>query len=81
MNKRIKRFERILGLKQQYYSFAEVSNFLEYYGFKAKKKGSSHFIFRREGFTHIIIVAHGKMVKKVYVKDAIKQLKYYSILP
>jgi len=81
MNKRTKRFDRILGLEQKYYTFADVRNFLGYYGFEAERKSSSHFVFRREETTHIVIVVHHNLVKRIYVKDAIRNLKNYSILP
>ena len=83
MNKRTKRFDRILSLEQQYYTFADVKNFLEYYGFEAEKKKLVTFCIQKRGnnpHRHCGFVHHN-LVKRIYVKDAIRNLKNYSILP
>lgn len=49
--------------------FAELQKILESYGYKIgqSKGGSSHYTFRKEGYTPITIPKH-EPIKKVYVE-------------
>lgn len=80
MTKRSKRDEKIIKGMQKSYRFSEIKIFLENFGFKTEKKGTSHYIFRKEPYPHITIVVHVNQVKHFYVKRAIQILKEYEIL-
>ena len=81
MTSRDKRFAKIIFGNKTNYRYDWVKNFLEYYYFYPEKQGSSHIIFRRNPYPHITIVTHGNHVKRWYVKNAIKILRKFQIIP
>jgi hypothetical protein len=80
MTSREKRFHEILDGRQTDYRFADVRDFLVHYGFKAKMRGTSHVIFRKESYPHIPLVVHHNRIKGIYVKRAVQLLKAYEII-
>lgn len=68
MSKWDKLIERICSLSEDM-RFDELRKVMESYGYKMNqpKGGSSHYIFRKEGYSPITIPRHGP-IKKVYVK-------------
>ena len=59
--------------------FERIKRLLEQFGYSCRqpKKGSSHYVFRKEG-TYPITVPKNKPVKTVYVKEIIKILDLRS---
>lgn len=49
--------------------FQEVQTILYRFGYQLVNSKGSHFSFKKKGFPRIIIVVHGKKVKKWYIKD------------
>jgi len=80
VNKKAKRFDKIIDGKQKEYVFTDIKNFLGFYGFEAEMSGSSHCIFRKKPFPHITIVVHNHRVKGYYVKRAVQILKSHQII-
>lgn len=80
MTKRGKAFREILEHSKASYSLGEIDRFLQYYGFQCTSPRSSHFVYRRGDCPHIVIVAHTKKLKRVYVERLVKILCSYDII-
>jgi predicted RNA binding protein YcfA (HicA-like mRNA interferase family) len=54
-------------------SFADIKKLLEDNGYIAYNSSGSHFVFRKEGFEHIVI-PHHKPIKAIYIKQVLSIL-------
>lgn len=55
-------------------SFNDIKKLLEDNGYEAHNNGSSHFVFRKDGYGHIVIPYH-KPIKAIYVKQVLEILE------
>jgi len=54
--------------------FEDIKKLLESYDYICHNSGGSHFVFRKEGFEHIVI-PYNRPIKAVYVKHVLAILE------
>ena len=73
MTKREKLIERLRNNPKNA-RFEQIDSLLTYYGFECKKKGSSHFVYKREGYPPVTVPYKKSFINSVYVKRVLQIL-------
>ncbi len=62
---------------RKHVSFKNMDKLLRAFGYEPKQPGggSSHYVYRKEGVTPIVVPFRRPFLKEIYVKQVIKQLR------